>query len=307
MKEPTLDELLERARFHAGNATAAARDFENMSRSTYRCMVAAKAIEAAMSQPKKSATSILVVSDLHCGHEVGLTPPSWQYLDSEGIYPHRDKIAKVQRACWQFFADHTKGRYDHLLVMGDAIDGHGAKSGGVEQMTTKMGEQAEIAIECLSTIKADNVAMVYGTDYHVAKSGDDFEGLIARELGATIEGHAYLPIDGVMFDLKHHLSASSIPSSRATPLCREAMLAREWERSGLVPRSDVILRGHVHYYQGAQGPGWQAYSMPALQGPGSRYGVRRCSGEVHFGLLEITIESGRVNVHEHIMPWEVLR
>jgi len=62
--------------------------------------------------------NVLAVSDFHCGHKIGLTPPSqWS--------PRSSKIGKLQRAMWKAFEESIAGkrRPDVLLACGDLIDG----------------------------------------------------------------------------------------------------------------------------------------------------------------------------------------
>jgi hypothetical protein len=85
---------------------------------------------------------VLIMSDLHCGHRVGLTPPDWQYRP--GV---RSKWRKIQQACWNWYANEIEeaGPFDVVIVNGDAIDGRGERSGGTELLTTDRHEQVEIA------------------------------------------------------------------------------------------------------------------------------------------------------------------
>lgn len=45
----------------------------------------------------------LVVSDLHCGHLVGLTPPRWQIRQPKGTLTKREKWYAISRALWDTF------------------------------------------------------------------------------------------------------------------------------------------------------------------------------------------------------------
>jgi hypothetical protein len=49
--------------------------------------------------------------------------------------------------------------------------------------------------------------------------------------------------------------------------------------------ADVFLRGHVHHFSHSEQPTFHAFTCPSLQGLGSKYGSRQCSGVVHFGFL----------------------
>ena len=228
--------------------------------------------------------TVLAISDMHCGHRVGLTPPS-QWISS------KKKEGKLQRALWSAFEASIELRPDVLLVVGDAIDGTGKRSGGTEQLTTDLLEQVEWATECIKFIKPKHIAMVAGTPYHV---GDecDYEGLIAKELGAEFGGQLFIDVDGVVFGMKHKCGGSQVPHGRHTAVARERLNQQLWSEREMIPNSDIILRGHVHYHNYCGGPGWLAMTLPALQGLGSKYGERQCGGLVDFGAVLFHIEDG---------------
>jgi ribosome biogenesis protein Tsr3 len=66
--------------------------------------------------------------------------------------------------------------------------------------------------------KAKNCKIVItrGTPYHVSSSdGEDWENVIAERVGATVTDHAWVEIEDVIFDLKHHPAGSgSLPHTR---------------------------------------------------------------------------------------------
>jgi hypothetical protein len=145
----------------------------------------------------------IILSDLHCGHAVGLTPPAWQYKPGGW----RDKYVKTQQACWNWFADNIKavGTPDILIVNGDAIDGKGQCSGGTEQITTDMEIQSEMASHVIKHVMGNKtkLLMTAGTPYHTGKE-EDWEHIIANECGAKeFGGNVFANINGVVFDLKH--------------------------------------------------------------------------------------------------------
>jgi hypothetical protein len=236
-----------------------------------------------MMAPKR----VLAISDLHCGHTVGLTPISkWRSKSTDE--------GKLDRAMWNAFEKSIDGYKgcDVLLVVGDAIDGQGKKSGGREQITTDPLEQCDYAVEVLKYIKPKKVAMVAGTGYH---TGDDtdYESVIAKELGAEFGGALWVEVNGVVFNLRHFVGSSVLPHTRHTAIARERMLAHLWEERGTIPNAHVYLRGHVHYHVYSGGAGWLAMTLPALQGLGSIFGVRKCSGLVDFGVVGFEVDKGK--------------
>lgn len=246
----------------------------------------------------------VIISDLHCGHMMGLTPPSWQFKINEQSSAGIRELSRIHNELWGFFDKTIKKLQpiDVLIVNGDCIDGKGEKSGGTEIITADRSTQSEMATECIERTKAKNIVMTYGTPYHVGKN-EDWEKLIANNVKATkIGGHEWIQLNGVLFDVKHHVGSSSIPHGRHTAVSREHMWNVLWAEHGGAPRSNIIIRSHVHYHNFCGGNGWMGMTTPALQGLGSKYGTRRCSGIVDFGLVHFDINpSGQYTWYSHIM------
>lgn len=248
---------------------------------------------------------VVAISDLHAGHLVGLTPPAWR-----SPLAVRPLLHNVQREMWNFYESTLRALQpiDALLVLGDCIDGKGARSGGTEQITTDMREQRRIAATCIGVAKAAQIVMVYGTPYHVGPEGEDYEKDLADDLGATIGGHEWAEAHGVVFDLKHKVGGSQVPHGRHTAIARERLWNVLWHERELAPKANIVLRGHVHYFNYCGGADWLGITMPALQGPGSKYGVRQCSGTVHFGLVSFDIQpDGSYTWQPHLLPVRAAR
>lgn len=228
---------------------------------------------------------MVVMSDLHCGHKVGLTPPRWHNQ-------HDEKLYKIQKELWGFYtsAIDELGQIDILVVNGDAIDGTGHRAGGTDQKTTDRLEQVDMAVECIDYALAGVVRMTYGTPYHTG-NGEDFEQVIADKVGGKIEGHAFFDINGNIFDIKHKIGGSSVPHGRYTALARDKLWNTVWNnRDEQQPNAGVLIRSHVHYHADCGNHLWRAITTPALQGFGSKYGIRQCSGVVDIGFLVFEIE-----------------
>jgi hypothetical protein len=58
-----------------------------------------------------------------------------------------------------------------------------------------------------------------------------------------------------------------------------------------VPKVNVFIRSHVHYFAYCGDEGFHAFITPALQGWGSKYGERQCEGTVGFGFMVFDIAS----------------
>lgn len=236
-----------------------------------------------------------ILADLHCGHVVGLTPPGWQTAEDSAASTKREKYAAAQRESWQWYAAQMRkhGPFDVVLTNGDLIDGRGEKSGGTELITSDRQEQCDMAVQSILRAmyplsgkgKKSKLVMTYGTPYHTGKL-EDWENLIARECEAVkIGSHEWIDVDGVVIDLKHHIGSSAIPHGRHTAVARDALWSLLWAERGLTPKSSVIVRSHVHYHQYCGDASGIRMTTPALQGMGSKFGSRRCSGLVDYGFI----------------------
>jgi hypothetical protein len=239
---------------------------------------------------KARAKKVLAIGDLHCGHGVGLTPPAWQSGGELGV---------IQKALWDHYAETVQsiGKVDLLIVNGDTIDGKGKRSGGTELIEPDLTRQTEMAAECVDLVKTNRVVMTYGTPYHTATDcGADTESQLIKDLKlkkpsrtVTVGGHEWIDVNGMIFDVKHKVGSSGIPHGRATAIKKEALWNMLWAEREQNPKAHVFLRSHVHYHEYAGNSEYLAMTLPALQGPGSKYGVRQCSGTVDFGLVSFIV------------------
>lgn len=235
---------------------------------------------------------VLAIGDLHCGAIIGLTPPSWFISEKRD---HR--IAALQREMWDNYKSALRaiGDVDILIVNGDAVDGHGKKSGGSELLTTDMLSQVDIAYECLSHIKYKKAYFTHGTGYHASNDGgEDFERVLASKCNAEVYDELRLDVDGVIFDIRHHIGSSSMPSGRFTSIAKTRMWdALDAERNDR-ESANIYLRSHVHYYAHCGEAQWSAFTLPALQAAGTKYGARRCMGTVDWGMVCFHVDNGNL-------------
>lgn len=215
---------------------------------------------------------ILTIADEHCGSDVGLTPPRWQQTP-------------LQAELWDAFVGMIEQirPIDILINNGDFIDGKASRWGSTGLITADRVEQVEMATEIVEYINASENYLTYGTPYH-SGVGEDFEAIIANNVGGTIDGQLWLEVYGVMFDVKHFISASSIPHGRHTAIARDRLWNLVWADIAQQPRSDIFIRSHVHYHNYVGGSNWLAMTTPALQGLGSKFGSRIPSGTVDWGI-----------------------
>lgn len=234
---------------------------------------------------------IVVVSDFHCGHIVGLTPPDWDSKAEETGAEYLAKAWRQRRHIWDFYAKTMKDlRPIHaLIVNGDCIDGSGEKVAGRELKIPDKNEQAKMAADCIRVANAKHVLLTYGTGYHTGKDVD-FEKTVAEFVQADkVESVGHLLVNNLMFNYRHFISGSQVPHSRGTAIARDHLWNVLWDARGEYAKADVILRSHVHYYTFTGDATWLGVVTPGLQGYGSIYGARRLSGLVDIGLLSFDV------------------
>jgi len=229
---------------------------------------------------------ILIISDLHCGHRGGLTPPSWQYNkdDDENV---RGKFGFLQATVWDWFVKKVKeiGPVDLLVCNGDAIDGKGGKNGGVELLTGDRREQCEIAAEAIRQVEYKKLLLIRGTPYHVGDE-ENWEDVLAGMVNATDIGwHEWVDADGVILDFKHKISRAE------TAKDRETIANLLWAERGVQPIANILIRSHVHIFVYRGDSRRIVISTPCFQG-WSGYGVSQTSGTIDIGMLLIECDRG---------------
>ena len=123
--------------------------------------------------PRKPISNVVVISDLHCGCQLGLCPPGGIRLDEGGAY-HPNK---VQRRLWdiwlnKFWKDFvptaTKGEPYAVVCNGDAIDG--THHSATHQISHNLEDQSEIAYRCLAPIVDKTSALMTALSIEVITS-----------------------------------------------------------------------------------------------------------------------------------------
>ena len=234
---------------------------------------------------------LVIISDLHCGHVLGLTHPDFE--KKPDVRSKAWPVYKQRRTCWRFIERKAEELQpvDVLLVNGDAIEGKGEKSGGTELLESDRTEQVEMAAAAIELFKAGAVILSHGTPFHVGVD-EDWENLVATHKSVNaidISSHGYLEIEGVLFEHRHFVSRSIIPHGRFTSIARERMWNVLWAERDEYPKADVLIRSHVHYHVFCGESGWLAMTTPSLQNYGTKFGERKMSGTVDYGFVHFDI------------------
>jgi hypothetical protein len=197
----------------------------------------------------KKAKLLVVVSDLHCGSDVGLSYPDatigqgntvgfGENYAQEWLWDcWRDAIAQVSKIA-------GKDKFV-LLCNGDLIEG--IHHGSAEVIAAAMDDHIEIAIECIRPLSsmAQHLLVTLGTECHTK----GFEHILADKLGA-VGGKAknkwHFSINGTQCEATHHIGATSRSYLEASLLSIALGNARlQSFRAGHIP-SRVFVRAHRH-------------------------------------------------------------
>lgn len=227
-----------------------------------------------------SSKRILVISDTHCGHLWGLTPPIYWTQYNEAAY-------NFQKESWTWYTNTLSllRPFDMIIANGDMIDGRGEKSGGTELLVTDRMKQAEMAAEVINIAEASDVVIARGTEYHVGNM-EQFENTVAKLTGACeIGDRLRFRVNGSLFDVRHHVGRTTVPWSDLTAALKELVLANLDNGDSI----NMLVRSHVHkYVQGSIGTNQCAITTPGMEGH-TRFGDRRCVGKVDFGVVIMDI------------------
>lgn len=249
---------------------------------------------------------ILILSDLHAGHAVGMTPPAFnpQY---DGPILQKDSEYRDMLYAWVKDEIDKLGKIDIVVHNGDAIDGKGSKSGSTEVIEADRNIQVKMAKAFLETIDTKELRLTYGTGYHTGID-EDFEDNLAVALGCPKpQAVLNLEVNGLVFNFKHKVGGSQIPHGRLTAQLRDKVWNNIWAQRGEFPGCDVQVRSHNHYF--VYGGNYESLVIgtPALQGYGSKFGTRIMSGTVDFGFIHADIDDkGGLSWEPHIlrMPYQ---
>lgn len=235
----------------------------------------------------------LLISDLHCGHWGGLTPPEYWY-PTDDADPIRRHFARIQRIMWRWYekVNPAFGPFDALICNGDAIEGKGERSGGKELLTADRRAQCQMAAKAIRLAGAKRIHIIRGTPYHTGKE-EDWEDVLAGMVDAEdVTNRGWYEHEGVVTECRHRVSSSIIPHGRHTAPSREAMWNALQAERGLQPHAHIMARSHVHYHIYNGDARRVVFTTPALQAD-TDYGSRMMSGTIDLGVMVIDIDGPR--------------
>lgn len=241
-----------------------------------------------------SEMKVLIASDTHCGHDVGLTPPDFNWTPPKAASHAEHKNHQFRSIAWDWFAKEiaATGPFDVAIWNGDLVDGKGEASEGSEDQ--EMPTQVDMAISVVRFVNAKRNYFVRGTPYHTGKSKTTWEDTVAGVIGGEIGDEGHYILNGLSINAKHKIGNASSPVSRYTALGSSLVKQMLWAETGQQPKANLIIRSHIHRCSnvGDAMMNKAVWVTPALQGLGSVYGGRQVDGlPVHFGFLVLRVWS----------------
>lgn len=200
--------------------------------------------------------NLVVVSDTHCGCQMGLCPPEGMPLDEGGtVLP-----SKAQLSVWGLWDEFwnvwvptvTRGEPYSVVMNGDAIDG--VHHGSVSQMSHNLNDQCELAYRILKPIadKAHRYFHIRGTEAHVGKSAQEEErlakrlGAVPNETGQHARWELWLRVGHGLVHVMHHIGTAGSMAYETSAIQKELeqafVEAGRWNEE--IP--DVVVRSHRH-------------------------------------------------------------
>ncbi len=249
---------------------------------------------------------ILILSDLHSGHAVGMTPSTFNPQYDDPLL-RIDSEYRAMLYDWTLKEIRKLGKIDITVHNGDAHEGKGHKSGSTEIIETDRNEQIKMAKTFLESIDTKELRLTYGTGYHVGVD-EDFEDILANRIGCPKpKAVLNLEVNGLIFNFKHKVGGSAIPHGRLTAQLRDKLWNTLWAQRGEFPEAAVQFRSHNHYFVFGGTYDYLVIGTPALQGYGSKFGSRIMSGTVENGFIHADVDSKvRLSWEPHIlrMPYQ---
>ena len=267
---------------------------------------------AKTSRPKR----IVVISDLHCGHRAGLTPPAWQWSDDPGEFDGRSAesrawFGKLQRINWDWYVKKMRALQpiDGLVVNGDAVDG--AKH-PTECIHADPNDQVDMAEQCIRVVKFKKLLIIRGTPYHTGQFSDVEDRIAERFSGCALGDHDQVTVNGLCIDFKHKTGGGKRPHTTGGGPRAERFDLDMYHKAGRMPLVHVVVRSHTHqkfYHPYELGDTKFAEIItPSLQCYGSKYGSRQCSGFVDFGIGYFDVyDKGNWEWHVKLLNHELMK
>lgn len=299
---------------------------ENLDNDFYFERLLGRTPRNAMKRPARKKPeeikNLVVISDTHCGCQMGLCPDDPQQMDGGGEY----KSSALQKKVWSMWREFwdewvpsvTHGEPFAVVHNGDAVDG--VHHGSTTQISHNLKDQGEIAYNCLREVVSRCQGRYYhirGTEAHVGKSGQEEERL-AKALGAVPDDNGnyarwemWARVGRGLVHLTHHIGTTGRTHYESSAVMGE--IGEAFVESGRWGDEfpDIIVRSHRHrnikieiptkkgVTIGIVTPAWQIKTPYVYKIPGGRQSQPQLGG--------IVIRCGDEDVFTRAKVWNLER
>lgn len=268
--------------------------------------------------------NLIVVSDLHCGDQMGLCPDKGCQLDQGGWYTPNT----IQRKVWDYWNEFwcewvpmvTRKEPYCVVVNGDALEGQ--HHGSTHQISPNKAIQLKLAYDILSPIaqskKCQALYMIRGTEAHVGPSAEQEESL-AKSLGSVPDPDTgtysrfelWKRVGTGLVHILHHIGTTGSAAYEATAVNKE--LTEEFNEAARWREEPpaVIVRSHRHrcietriptargYGIAIVTPAWQAKTPFSYRIPGGRLAPPQFGG--------VLVRTGDEELYVRSKVWAIQR
>ena len=232
---------------------------------------------------------IAVISDTHCGHRFGVTPPEWQN-------------SLVQKLVWDWLVEQAEwaGEVYAVIGLGDMIDGPAFKNYGVELLTTDRIVQCEMAAVTMRVFNnpSGKMHIVAGTAYH-SGSHEDWERVLSEMLHCDFSSELITKIEKLTFHFRHHTGTSGTPYGQSGILSKDKLMTNLRMQYEIGEGCDVAVRAHAHRYTYVEDESGAIVLTPGMQ-VNSNFGRRRCNGTTNIGIVFFDIDGDGFSCHKRM-------
>ena len=245
--------------------------------------------------------NLVVISDLHCGCQFGLCPPTVT-LDGGQIV----KQSRAQAAVWAWWVEFwgqwvprvTNRQPFDVVINGDIVDGR--HHGTTTQISANLADQAKIAVAVMAPVakRARRLYVIRGTEAHVGPAAEEEERLAQRlgavqdETGNYSRQELWIQVGAWLSHLAHHIGTTNSAAYESTAVLKELIAQFEDAAQWGERPPQCVVRSHRHRCLSVEIPG-VAGDMVSVVTPGwqlktpfaYRLGMGRNSAPQIGGLL----------------------